>query len=80
MQKKQSYTVAEAQKKLEYYCAYQERCHMEVVNKLKSLDMIPSAIDKIIYNLIRADYLNETRFAINFTRGKYCIAQNLFNI
>ena len=45
MQKQTSFTVQEAQKKLEHYCAYQERCHQEVVQKLKSLNMIPTAID-----------------------------------
>ena len=40
MQNKQSYTVAEAQQKLEHYCSYQERCHQEVVNKLNSLGML----------------------------------------
>ena len=37
MQKKQSFTVVEAQKKLEHYCSYQERCHQEVQAKLKTL-------------------------------------------
>ena len=68
-----SYTVAQAQKKLEYYCAYQERCHMEVIAKLKTLGMIPSVIDKIISELIKANYLNETRFTQSFVRGKFRI-------
>lgn len=68
-----SYTLAQAQKKLEYYCAYQERCHMEVIAKLKTLGMIPSVIDKIISELIKANYLNETRFTQSFVRGKFRI-------
>ena len=58
MHKQTSFTVHEAQKKLEHYCAYQERCHQEVVQKLKSLNMIPAAIDEIIGQLITNDYLN----------------------
>ncbi|MGB2502493.1 MAG: regulatory protein RecX [Flavobacteriaceae bacterium] len=73
MQKQTSFTVQEAQKKLEHYCAYQERCHQEVVQKLKSLNMIPTAIDEIIGQLIINDYLNETRFAQSFARGKFRI-------
>ena len=73
MQKIKSYTVAEAQKKLEYYCAYQERCHKEVISKLKDIGMIPAVIDKIVADLIRANYLNETRFAQSFARGKFRI-------
>ena len=71
--KRKSYTVAEAQKKLEYYCAYQERCHLEVIAKLKTLGMISSVIDKIISELIKANYLNETRFTQSFVRGKFRI-------
>ena len=73
MQKKQSLTVVEAQKKLEHYCAYQERCHKEVADKLKELGMIPVAIDTIISKLIQDNYLNETRFAQSFARGKFRI-------
>ena len=71
--KRKSYTLAQAQKKLEYYCAYQERCHKEVIAKLKTLGMIPSVIDKIISELIKANYLNETRFTQSFVRGKFRI-------
>ena len=68
-----SYTLAQAQKKLEYYCAYRERCHKEVIAKLRTLGMIPSVIDKIISELIKANYLNETRFTQSFVRGKFRI-------
>lgn len=68
-----TYTVDEAKRKLEYYCAYQERCHKDVVDKLKNLGMIPIAIDEIIYHLIKNNYLNEERFAKSFARGKFRI-------
>ena len=71
--KRKSYTLAQAQKKLEYYCIYQERCHKEVIAKLKTLGMIPSVIDKIISELIKTNYLNETRFTQSFVRGKFRI-------
>ncbi|MDA9670043.1 RecX family transcriptional regulator, partial [Flavobacteriaceae bacterium] len=51
----------------------QERCHKEVIAKLKTLGMIPSVIDKIISELIKANYLNETRFTQSFVRGKFRI-------
>ena len=73
MQKKESLTVAEAQKKMEYFCSYQERCHKEVMTKLMELDMIPEAKDIIITRLIEHNYLNETRFAKSFARGKFRI-------
>ena len=73
MELRQSYTVAEATKKLENYCAYQERCHADVVNKLKEMRMIPEAIDQIVGHLICENYLNEERFAKSFARGKFNI-------
>ena len=68
-----SYTVEEAKKKLEYYCAYQERCHEEVIQKLKELNMIPQAIDVIVVYLIDNNFLNEERFACSFARGRFRI-------
>ena len=66
-----TYTVLEAQQKLEYYCAYQERCHQEVNQKLREMNMIPEAIDVIIVYLIDNNFLDETRFASSFARGKH---------
>lgn len=68
-----TYTVEQAQKKLESYCAYQERCHKEVKAKLKDMRMIPVAIDNIIVHLIEHNFLNEERFAKAFVRGKFRI-------
>lgn len=66
-------TVDEATKKMEHYCAYQERCHQEVVQKLKGFGMIPQVIDHIVAHLINENYLNEERFAKSFARGKFRI-------
>lgn len=68
-----TYTVEEAQKKLENYCAYQERCHKEVRTKLRDMKMIPEAIDNIMVHLIENNYLNEERFAKAFVSGKFRI-------
>ena len=73
MLKKKSYSLNEAKKKLENFCSYQERCHKEVEEKLRELGMIQSASQEIIAQLIQEDYLNETRFAKNFARGKFRI-------
>lgn len=73
MDLQKTYTVDEAQKKLEHYCAYQERCHKDVREKLRDMRMIPEAIDTIIVKLIEDNYLNEERFAKTFVRGKFRI-------
>jgi len=71
--KTKTYTLEEATKKLEGYCAYQERCHKEVVQKLRNMNMIPEAIDEIVAQLIQENYLNEERFAQSYARGKFNI-------
>jgi len=71
MPQKQTYTLNEAQKKLEHYCAYQERCHQEVRQKLKDMRMIPEAIDNIIVYLLEHNFLNEERFAKTYVSGKF---------
>lgn len=73
MNLQRTYTVDEAQRKLENYCAYQERCHKEVKTKLLEMRMIPEAIDQIVVHLIQENYLNEERFAKAFVSGKFRI-------
>lgn len=68
-----STTYQEALAKLERYCAYQERCHLEVSQKLQALGMIPQVQEAIIAQLIQDNFLNETRFAQAFARGKFRI-------
>lgn len=66
-----TYTVEEAKRAIERYCAYQERCHKEVHQKLISYKMIPEVIEHIIVHLIEHNFLNEERFAKSFARGKF---------
>ena len=68
-----TYTVEEAKRKLEHYCSYQDRCHDEVEQKLKGMNMIQQASDVIIAHLIEHNFLNEERFARSFARGKFRI-------
>jgi len=67
------YSLSEATKKLESYCAYQDRCHKEVEIKLREIGMIPEAIGQITTHLIQENYLNEERFSKSFARGKFRI-------
>ncbi|AYN05980.1 regulatory protein RecX [Flavobacterium sp. 140616W15] len=68
-------TPKEALQKLEHFCAYQERCHDEVISKLYSLKMTSDEIDAIVVQLITDNFLNETRFACIFAQGKHRIKQ-----
>ncbi|UMY66632.1 MULTISPECIES: regulatory protein RecX [unclassified Flavobacterium] len=52
------------------YCAYQERSHSEVRQKLRSMGATGAMTERIITQLITDDFLNEERFARSFARGK----------
>ena len=70
---KDIYTIKEALQKIERYCAYQDRCHEEVMTKLWELKMDANEQDQIIAQLIADNFLNEERFARSFARGKHRI-------
>lgn len=61
----------EAKKKIYRYCAYQERCHQEVRNKLYALGLYTSQVNELLAHLISEGFLNEERFAKTFAGGKF---------
>ena len=69
----ESYTIKEATIKLMQFCAYRDRSHKEVEEKLNKMNMIPAAQEQIIIQLMQEDFLNEERFARSFVRGKFRI-------
>ncbi len=75
-EKKKKYISKEqAKQKLQRYCAYQERCHKEVRNKLLNLGIYGDDLEEVIYDLITENFLNEERFAQSFARGKYRMSE-----
>ena len=68
-------TKEQALQKLKHYCAYQERCHSEVKEKLYNLGIWKKDHDEIIAALIEENYLDEERFAIAFASGRFRIKQ-----
>jgi len=71
--KKIKLTPTEARKKLENYCAYQERCHTEVREKLYGFGLYTREVDEIVAYLVTHNYLNEERFAEAYASGKFSI-------
>lgn len=65
----------QALQKLRHYCAYQERCHSEVKEKLYSFGLRKQEVEESISLLIEENYLNEERFAIHFAGGKFRMKQ-----
>ena len=68
-----AHTLNELKKRLERYCAYQERCHQEVQTKLRQLGAFRNDSYAVISHLTQNDYLNETRFAMLYVRSKFSI-------
>ena len=56
--------------KMAKYCAYQERCVKDVVEKLNSFDIPKTDKDEILNYLIDNRFVNNERFAKSFVRGK----------
>lgn len=71
----QVFTPEQSLPKIKQYCAYQERCHMEVREKLYSFGLHKNEVAEIISTLITENYLNEERFAIHFAGGKFRMKQ-----
>lgn len=66
-------SISDVKKKLEHYCVYQERCHDDVLQKLRGMALNSDEIDEVIVHLIENNFLNEERFACCFARGKFRI-------
>lgn len=72
-QSRKRLTVEQARQKALRYCAYQERCHQEVKNKLYEYGLNSSDADELLSYLIIEGFLNEERFAKLFAGGKFRI-------
>ena len=61
--------------KIQKYCAYQERCHKEVTDKLYDFGLWKDQVENIIYKLIGDNFLNEERFSEAYVSGKFRFKQ-----
>lgn len=72
---KKQLTPEQAHQKLKHYCAYQERCHAEVKEKIYSFGLRKQQVEELIARLIEENCLNEERFALQFAGGKFRLKQ-----
>lgn len=70
-QSKVRLSLAEALARIYRYCAYQERSHQEVKNRLYEYGLYSSDVDELLSRLITEGFLNEERFAKAFAGGKF---------
>lgn len=71
--KKKSLSVSESLARIYRYCAYQERSHQEVKNKLYEFGLTTDEVDELLTKMITEGFLNEERFAKAFAGGKFRI-------
>ena len=57
--------------KLEHFCAYQERCALEVRQKLSEWKVPAAKVDAIIQHLKENGFLDDARFARIFAGSKF---------
>lgn len=55
------------------YCAYQERCKADVLQKMFDIGVIPDERELLLQKLIEEDFVNDLRYAKTFVRGKFKI-------
>jgi regulatory protein len=72
---KKYFSKEETLQKAKQYCAYQERSHQEVKEKLYGFGLYKNDVEELMSLLIEENYLNEERFAIAFAGGKFRIKQ-----
>jgi regulatory protein len=75
MIRRQQLTPEQALQKARHYCAYQERCHHEVKEKLYSFGLWKKDVETVLSRLIEDNYLNEERYAIQFAGGRFRMKQ-----
>lgn len=64
-------TPEQAFAKIKHFCAYQERSHTDVKEKLYSFGLRKTDVETLLSRLIEENYLNEERFARQFAGGKF---------
>ncbi len=64
-----------ALQKIRNYCAYQERNHREVKEKLYSFGLYKEEVETMLIQMIEENYLNEERYAVAFAGGKFRMKQ-----
>ena len=62
-----------ARKKLEKFCAYQERSQKQVIEKCRDYGLTKAESEDLLIEMIQSNFINEQRFAMAFASGKFKI-------
>ena len=73
MHNKRVYDINIAIERIKNYCALQDRCQWDVIQKLREWGLQQATKDHILEILITDKFIDEERFSISFCRGKFRI-------
>ena len=73
MHNKRVYDVSIALERIKHYCALQDRCQWDVLQKLNEWGLQQATKDHLLELLITDKFVDEERFAVSFCRGKFRI-------
>ncbi len=73
MRQEKQYSFLEIKHKIEHWCAYRDRCHKEVTEKLREYGLDNEDTNALLSHLIEYRFLDEQRYADSFVSGKYRI-------
>ena len=73
MHNKRVYDISIALERIKSYCALQDRCQWDVLQKLNEWGRQPTTKDHILELLITDKFIDEERFSASFCRGKFRI-------
>lgn len=68
-------TLTEKLNTLARFCAYQERCRVDILQKMFDIGVLPEEKELLMQSLEKEGFFNEERFAVAFVRGKFRINQ-----
>jgi len=73
MHNKRVYDISIAIERIKNYCALQDRCQWDVLQKLREWGLQQVTKDHILEILITDKFIDEERFSTSFCRGKFRI-------
>ena len=73
MHNKRVYDISIAIERIKNYCALQDRCQWDVIQKLREWGLQQATKDHILEILITNKFIDEERFSTSFCRGKFRI-------
>ena len=69
--KSKIYDLKEVKSRIRFYCAKEDRCQKQVIDKLLDYGVSICASEEILLELIQEKYVDEERYARSFCSGKF---------